>query len=595
VAQISDEIISEVRDRAKIQEIVAEYVSLKRAGANATGLCPFHGEKSPSFNVNPGRGIFHCFGCGVGGDVFTFLMKIEGLDFPEAVRFLAKRVGVVIEERAVSPGEKRRVDERERFFRINELAVAFYRRFLLEDREAAPAREYLKRRGVDDSIGEAYRLGFAPDRWDLLTRHLERQGVAPEQAEKLGLLRRRDGGGYYDTFRNRLLFVIADPQGHPIGFGGRVLDDSLPKYINSPESPVYRKSEVLFGIHLAKPAMRESGRVLIVEGYFDHLALYQAGVKNVVAACGTALTEQHLKLLSRYAGRIDTLFDADGAGRKATLRTVDLCLTEQVPASVVELPQGEDPDSFIRKEGKEAFVALVARARPAFDFLTRETLRRENVGSADGKARVANELAPRLLHIRDPIERERYLQEVARSLDIDPQLLRQSMGREPVRAERIATRERGPATGGDPEEMLLAIMGKFPPLARSVAAEGIDAFFRPELAGIAGEIMRQMLEEDRVDWPAVLRLITPDEERSRLAALFIDETHLNDMDVDKAVAQCRASREKALLGEAKTLRQELFRVEPESERYWEILRRLDELRARKSLVSSSVRNQTEVH
>ena len=286
MAQLSDEIINEVRDRAKIQEIVAEYVSLKRAGANALGLCPFHGEKSPSFNVNPGRGIFHCFGCGVGGDVFTFLMKIEGLDFPEAVRFLAKRVGVVIEERAVSPGEKRRVDERERFFRINELAVAFYRRYLLEDREAAPAREYLKRRGVDDTIAEAYRLGFAPDRWDLLTRHLERQGVAPEQAEKLGLLRRRDGGGYYDTFRNRLLFVIADPQGHTIGFGGRVLDDSLPKYINSPESPVYRKSEVLFGIHLAKPAMRESGRVLIVEGYFDHLALYQAGVKNVVAACG---------------------------------------------------------------------------------------------------------------------------------------------------------------------------------------------------------------------------------------------------------------------------------------------------------------------
>jgi DNA primase len=327
----------------------------------------------------------------------------------------------------------------------------------------------------------------------------------------------------------------------------------------------------------------------------DHLALYQAGIKNVVAACGTALTEQHLKLLSRYAGRVDTLFDADGAGRKATLRTVDLCLAEQVPASVVELPQGEDPDSFIRKEGKEAFVALVTRARPAFDFLTRETLKRENVGTADGKARVANELAPRLLKIKDHIERERYLLEVARSLDIDPQLLRQTVGSEPVRAERFSPRQRGAATGGDPEEMLLAIMGKFPAVARSVAAEGVEAFFRPELAGIASEIMGQMLHENRVDWPAVLRLITPDEERSRLAALFIDENHLNDMDVNKAVAQCRASREKSLLGEAKTLRQELFRVEPESERYWEILRRLDELRARKSLVSSSGRNQTEVH
>ena len=593
MAQISDEIINEVRDRAKIQDIVAEYVSLRRSGANALGLCPFHGEKTPSFNVNPGRGIFHCFGCGVGGDVFAFVMKIEGLDFIEAVRFLAKRVGVVIEERPATPGEKRRVDERERLFRINELAVTFYRRFLREDREAAGARDYLDRRGVTDAVAEAYRLGYAPDRWDALTRFLERQGVALEQAEKLGLVRRRESGGYYDTFRNRLLFVIADPQGHPLGFGGRVLDDSLPKYINSPESPVYRKSEVLFGIHLAKPAMRETGRVLIVEGYFDHLALYQAGVRNAVAACGTALTEQHLKLLSRYAGRIDTLFDADGAGHKATLRAIDLCLAESVPATVVELPQGEDPDSYLRKEGKDAFAGLVAQARPAFDFLFRETLMRENVGTADGKARAANELIPRLQKIRDPIERERYLQEVARSLDIDPRFLRRGAGREPVQAERFSRRERGPATGADPEEMLLALMGKFPSVVRSVATEGIGAFFRPELAGIAGEILRQMLEDERVDWPAVLRLVTPDEERSRLAALFIEETHLNGIDADKAFAQCRASLERALLREARTLRQELFRIEPETDRYWEILRRLDDLRARKSVVSSG-RTQPEV-
>ena len=594
MAQISDEIINEVRDRAKIQEIVSEYVNLKRSGANALGLCPFHGEKTPSFNVNPGRGIFHCFGCGVGGDVFAFVMKIEGLDFLEAVRFLAKRTGVLIEERPATPGEKRRLDERERLFQINELAATFYRRFLREERDAAAARDYLARRGVDDAVAEVYRLGFAPDRWDALTSYLVRQGVTLEQAGKLGLVRQREGGGYYDVFRNRLLFVIADPQGRPLGFGGRVLDDSLPKYINSPESPVYHKSDVLFGIHVAKPAMRESGRVLIVEGYFDHLALYQAGIKNVVAACGTALTEQHLKLLSRYAGRVDTLFDADGAGRKATLRAIDLCLAENVPATVVELPQGEDPDTYIRKAGKDAFIGTVSRARPAFEFLFRDILNRENVGTADGKARAANELAPRLMKIRDPIEQERYLQEVARSLDVDPQFLRRSIGRGPFSAERFAPRERGPSAGVDPEEMLLALLGKYPSVARNVANEDIDSLFRPELTGLAGEIMRQMLETEQVDWPAVLRLITPDEERSRLAALFIDETHLDDIDVDKAVAQCRASRERALLRETKTLRQELFRVEPESDRYWEILRRLDDLRARKSVVSSSGRTQPEV-
>lgn len=587
MAQITDQIINDVKDRARIQEIVAEYVNLKRSGANFLGLCPFHGEKTPSFNVNPGRGIFHCFGCGVGGDVFAFVMKVEGLDFPEAVRFLAKRVGVIIEERPVSPGEKRRIDERERLLRINELAVVFYRRYLREERDAEPAREYLKRRGVDDGVAEAYRLGFAPERWDTLTRYLERQGVALDQAEKLGLVRRRESGGYYDTFRNRLLFVIADPQGRPVGFGGRVLDDSLPKYINSPESPVYRKSEILFGVHLAKPAMRESGRVLVVEGYFDHLALYQAGIRNVVAACGTALTEQHLKLLGRYAGQIDTLFDGDSAGRKATLRTIDLCLSEQVPASVVELPQGDDPDSFVLRNGKEAFAAIVSKAQPAFDFLARDILARENAVTADGKAKAANELILRLRKIGDPIARERHLQEAARWLDIDVQFLRNGMGREPVRAERLVDRHRSRAAGAAPEEMLLALMGKFPAAATRVAAEGIDAFFSPEHAALAAEIMQRMLAEEQVDWPEVLRLVVSDQERSRLAALFIDETHLNDIDVEKAVDQCRASREKTLLGEARTLRQELFRVEPESDRYWEILRRLDGLRARKSLVSSS--------
>ncbi len=301
---IPDDKVQEVRERAAILDVIADYVSLRKAGANYLGLCPFHGEKTPSFNVNPGRAIFHCFGCGVGGNVFSFIMKMEGLSFPEAVKFLAKRVGVTIEERPPTPQEKRRLDEKEALYRITELAVRFYRRILKEDPAGEPGRRYLERRGVDEATAEAYRLGFAPDKWDALTRHLEQQKAPLEIAEKLGLVRKRESGGYYDMFRNRLLFTIADPYGKPIGFGGRVLDDTLPKYINSPESPIYHKSEILFGVDLAKQAMREQGAAIIVEGYFDHLALYQAGVRHAVATCGTALTSGHLKLLQRYAGKV---------------------------------------------------------------------------------------------------------------------------------------------------------------------------------------------------------------------------------------------------------------------------------------------------
>ncbi len=267
-------------------------------------------------------------------------MKIEGLSFPEAVKFLAKRVGVIIEERPRTATEKRQSDERELLYRINEQAAKFYRRLLLGDPAGEAGRRYLEQRGVDSATSEAYAIGYAADKWDSLTKHLEQQRVPLDLAEKLGLIKRREGGRYYDAFRNRLLFVIADMHGRPIGFGGRVLDDSLPKYINSPESPIYHKSEVLFGLNLAKHAMREKGNGIIVEGYFDHLALYQAGIKNVVATCGTALTTGHIKVLQRYASKVFTLFDGDSAGRKATLRSMELFLDERLSASVIELPPG---------------------------------------------------------------------------------------------------------------------------------------------------------------------------------------------------------------------------------------------------------------
>jgi len=585
---IPDDKVREVRERAAILDVISDYVSLRKSGANYQGLCPFHGEKTPSFNVNPAREIFHCFGCGVGGNVFTFVMKIEGLAFPEAVKFVAKRVGVVIEERPLTVTEQKRQDEREQLFQINELAARFYRRVLLEEAGGEAGRRYLERRGVDAPTSEAYRLGFAPERWDGLARFLEQQRVPLPLAEKLGIIRRRDGGGYYDIFRNRLIFVIADPQGRPIGFGGRVLDDSLPKYINSPESPIYHKSEVLFGVDLARQAMREAATAIVVEGYFDHLALYQAGVRNVVATCGTALTPGHLKLLQRYAGRFHTLFDSDSAGKKATFRAMELFLGENAPASVIEMPAGEDPDSFLKNEGTEAFVSRLKSARPIFEYYFRDLVQRSDTGTVAGKVAVIDELTPFLAKIANPVERDLYVREIARVLGVDERPLLRKLGRGAVTASDLAPGRVRQKSGMGSEEMLLALMGKYPELAVRVREIGPSELFSPAHLPIAETILAQQDAGSGVDWGFILEQVMSPEERSRLAALFVADAHLEEIDPHKAFDQCLATLERNSFKDMKSLARELAQVEPESPRYRELLEQMESLRNRKS---ESLRNR----
>jgi DNA primase len=584
---IPDDKVSEVRERASILEVVSDYVSLRKSGANFQGLCPFHGEKTPSFNVNPARGIFHCFGCGLGGNAFSFIMKIEGLTFPEAVKFLAKRVGVVIEERPPTPQEKQRLDEREALYRVNDLAADFYRKVLTKDAAGEAARRYLERRGVDNATAEAYRLGFAPDRWDGLTRYLEQKKIAPEAAETLGLIRRKEGGGYFDTFRNRLLFTIADIQGRPIGFGGRVLDDSLPKYINSPESPIYRKSEVLFGVNLARQAMREQGAVVVVEGYFDHLALHQAGVHHAVATCGTALTGEHLKLLQRYAGKVYTLFDSDSAGAKATRRAMDLVLGGALPAFVVELPQGDDPDSFLKKEGSGAFADRMTRARPIFEWFYRHLVQGADTGNVEGKVKVVDELAPQLKKIDNPVERDLYIREIARLLGINERALVRKIGGSTVPAAEFSRQRESTRSGTSTDDMLLALMGKYPEVAGKVAEYGAGNLFPAGLLPVAEAIIAQTQAGGAIEWGLILDRVASPEERSRLAALFVNDRHLEEIDAQKAFEQCRQTRERALLKkeDPKTLQRELAQLDPDSERYIEVLKKLDSLRNRKSQLS----------
>ena len=584
---IPDEKVREVRERAPILEVISDYMSLRKSGANYQGLCPFHGEKSPSFNVNPSRGIFHCFGCGAGGNVVTFVMRMEGLAFPQAVKFLAKRVGVEIPERPLSRDEKRKVDEQEQLYEINEAAGEFYRRVLESDEAGGAGRSYLERRGVDRDTAATYRLGFAPAGWDNLAKHLQRKGITPEQAEKLGLLRKRDGGGFYDTFRNRLLFTISDLHGRAIGFGGRVMDDSLPKYINSPESPVYRKSEVLFGLDLAKKGMREKGSAIIVEGYFDHLALYRAGFSNVVATCGTALTPAHLKLLKRYAERVYMLFDGDEAGRKATVRSMELFLDEGFPARVIEVPSGDDPDTFIRREGAAAFAPLLERALPIFEFFYRDLAKTLDIRGVEGKVAFVNEVSPRLLKIADPVERALYEKEICRTVGIEQGMLRKKVGSSaPV--ERAQTRpapraeSRPESRSAGTEEVLLTLMVKFPEVVEKVRQHGAAKLFGSPHLGVAEAILAQAAQGE-VDLPQILEQLESAEERGRLFSLFVEDAHLEDMNAVKAFEQCRQALERgALKGGGKALARELATVDPDSPRYQEILAELEGLRNKKS-------------
>ena len=399
------------------------------------------------------------------------------------------------------------------------------------------------------------------------------------------MIRRRDGGGYYDTFRNRLLFTISDVQGRPIGFGGRVLDDSLPKYINSPESPIYRKSEVLFGINLAKQAMREEAAAIVVEGYFDHLALYQAGVRHAVASCGTALTGDHLKLLQRYAGKVLTLFDSDEAGRKATCRAMDLLSDGAVPVFVIELPGGDDPDSFLKKEGAPAFVERMTKARPIFDWFIRYLVDKSDTGTIDGKVRVVEELAPHVKKITDPVERGLYVREIARILGINERTLAKKIGGGSVAPAELSPRREKQKSGTGTEDMLLALAGKYPEVAAKVAEYGVDNLFSVDLVPVAEAILAQVQSGNPVDWGLILDHVESPEERSRLASLFIRDEHLEGINALKMFDELRTSREKQSLSVIGELKRELVGADPESSRYRELLEHIDALRNRKSQLS----------
>lgn len=439
---IPEEVINRIRERADIVEVVGAHLSLTKAGQHFKGLCPFHSEKTPSFIVSPLRQIFHCFGCGEGGNVLTFLMKIDGCTFPDAVRALGQRLGIAVEEQAASPSARQRAELRERLFALNRAAAEFFHRILLSDAEAESARAYLRGRGITSDTIARFGLGYAPAAWEGTLKALVRTEVKIEDLAAAGLVvPRENGSGFYDRFRGRVIFPIRDLQRRVIGFGGRVLDETQPKYLNSPETPLFSKGRTLYALEAAREGTARLDEIIIVEGYFDAISLHQSGLTNTVATLGTALTAEHVEVLRRFTDRIVLLFDPDPAGVRAALRTMDLFIDSGLTVKVGSLPTGEDPDTFIRARGPEGFRQALGQASSLLDFTVRGCLKTSRQGSIEDRVRCVEEVLELLQKLSNPVEKAAAVRQVADHLGLEEKLL----------ADRYRTLARRRTVRSDPQ------------------------------------------------------------------------------------------------------------------------------------------------
>ena len=483
---IPEDRIEEVRNRINIVDLVSEYVTLKKAGRNYLGSCPFHKEKTPSFTVNAEKQIYHCFGCGKGGNVFSFLMKIDNMTFPEAVRHLAGKLGIALPARDFTPEEKSRHDSRESLVRVNRVAAAFYAK-MLQTAAGSGGRAYLERRGLRPAVVDAFRLGYAPEGWRALRDHLQRERIALKHAEQAGLLVPRGDGDAYDRFRGRLMFPIEDIHGNVIAFGGRIIGEGEPKYLNSPESALYVKGRHLYGLSRAKNAIRKDETLIIVEGYFDLLALWNAGVANAAATLGTALTREQVDLIRRYTASVAVTFDTDAGGKSALERSMSLFLERGMKARAVVLPDGKDPDEFVSRHGKDAFLDEIRRARPLVDYYIDEVI---GTGRNIDERRDALKAAlPFIAGIAEPAERGQFMRRVAERLGVDEGLLRQEVTRIVAPQRSPSALPSRPATGiVDPVELsLIRMMIENPERAREIERGNVLACFTSDALKSLGE------------------------------------------------------------------------------------------------------------
>ncbi len=538
---IPEDKILEIKNAADIVAMVSEVVHLKKAGKNFIGLCPFHAEKTPSFTVSPEKQIFYCFGCGAGGNIFSFLMKTDGLAFPEAARSLAGRYGIDIPSRSLTPEQKKRMSERESLLEINRQAVDFFGQALRRGASGQAAMAYLSKRGLSSDIIDRFNIGYAPRGWDHLLNFFLKKGVPLARVERSGLiLPKKDGRGYYDRFRDRIIFPIIDVNQAVIGFGGRVMDDTLPKYLNSPETPVYNKSRSLYGLHLSKDKCRQVQTVYIVEGYLDLLTLHQHGIENAVATLGTALTPDHVRMLSRYVPRMILVYDSDEAGLRSALRCVDIFWKEHVDFSrgdvfreekadthILVLPNGHDPDSYLREKGSGAFEKAASLAPGIISFLIEQSIGMHGL-STEGKIRVVTDLKRPLSAINDNVARSLYIKQLAERIGLEEKIILEKVrenssekenkdsGREKKYADRIGSRL---------EQQIVAMMLQFPAILPEIKKYNVIEFIENHhLQFIGRTILEQQISSDEQISGLLSRIDNPEQQQLVSALAMVEES-----------------------------------------------------------------------
>lgn len=541
-----------VKQQADIVRVIGEYVRLKKSGQNFTGLCPFHAEKTPSFAVHSTKQIYHCFGCGVGGDVFKFVMEMEKCAFPEAVRLVAEKCGIAIPRpRERSPEEQREDQQRSALVEMHREAQAFFSRQLQTTAEGKLARAYLEDRGLDQSAIDRFGIGYAPSGGDLLLRFLK-----PKYSEKLiaasGLIsREQDSERMFDRFRRRITFPIANESGKIVAFGCRALGDDQPKYLNSPETPIYSKSNVLYHLDRAKEALRRSDFAVLVEGYMDAIAVARAGVSNVVASCGTSLAESQIKLLGRFTRRVMVNYDPDTAGQAATERSLSLLLEQGFEVRVLALPGKADPDTFIREQGADAYSKLLKEAPSYVDYLIRRA-RQMDLTTAEGKLRAVNFLLPYVQKIPNRLLRSEWATRIAQQLRVDEPVLRAALSKAAAeRRSEVKTQPELVGRSAKPvERRLIRMLAEGEGFRRELAQQLKE---RQLYAGLETEkiftvLIAASLSDEPVQ-PAEVGALLEERDRRLLFEILFEEAHPASweeaMSCMEALRQRQAERELA--------------------------------------------------
>ncbi len=559
--RFEDHVVEQVSSANDIVEIISQYVPLKRAGRHLKACCPFHQEKSPSFMVQPEKQMFHCFGCGAGGDVFSFLMRHENMTFPEALKSLAERAHITLPERSSHRDDG---GQKEKLYEVCQTAADIYHDLLLKETGAA-ARAYLAKRLITEEIIREFKLGWAPNEWRALFDRMILKKYPEALLKQAALIQQSPKGNYYDTFRGRLMFPIQNLQNKVIAFGGRLIaDEEGPKYLNSPETPIFFKRRELFGLNLAKKHInREWPNLILVEGYMDFLALYQHGFKNAVATLGTALGEDHVRLMRRFVEEVIVVYDGDKAGEAASLRGLEILLEGGMQVKLVSLPKGEDPDDFLNKRGNDAFASLLKNARDFFDYKLQILLERYPRQDALGVSKISREMFETFLKVKNTVMLSEYFKRLSRALQIDENSLRTEFAHLNKKgdAPRERPREVAPANleavKPAPEELLLLVlMAEVPPFCDRACEVLKEADLKTPVSRQLFEYLRQMSEQGKKCTLSGLLNRIPDlQYREQLVAVMasLDETAEREQILEDCIGKITHARATGRLEELRRL------------------------------------------